>query len=476
MANDKYKDSFWLSYSDLMTSLFFIMLVLFIICIAKMGKALNDANATNEQLNQILQLDKQFEELSKSSVLQYVEDKKMFIAKDLVGIEIFEPEESIIKKEYLSIVDKVGKDLEILLENLNNNNPDFSYLLVIEGYSANNERKSMSKDRSYNYRLSYERALALYNRWRVQGKIDLRKYNTEIQICGSGLNGINRDVETEDNNKRFVIQILPKISRFEEIVYKVQITTKSVKIDNPNIFYHDLEDVDYYEHDGVYKYTAGRFYTRKEAELYCNIVKSKGYNDAFVISIKNGKRIMNTSDKKVQQINGHEYVDLGLPSGLKWATCNVGANSPQEFGEYYNWPCPPWDENGYDRFWMDVSGDEKYDIARQEWCGTWRMPQLEEMGELEMFCTWEKTIEKGVKGYKVIGANGNYIFLPAAGCKNPHPESGFESYEFLYWSSEGDRNYSGGYEESNYHPNWTWIYDGLSMDNCVKCVIRPVSE
>lgn len=108
--------------------------------------------------------------------------------------------------------------------------------------------------------------------------------------------------------------------------------------------------------------------------------------------------------------------------------------------------------------------------------GTWRMPTLAEIHELNYWCTWEKTEIKGVFGYKVIGTNGNHIFIPAAGCKNPHPESGFESYEFLYWSSEGDRNYSGGYEESNYHPNWTWIYDGLSMDNCVKCVIRPVSE
>lgn len=63
--------------------------------------------------------------------------------------------------------------------------------------------------------MSYERALALYNRWRNEGRIDLRKYNTEIFICGSGLNGINRDWETEANNKRFVIQILPKIRKFE---------------------------------------------------------------------------------------------------------------------------------------------------------------------------------------------------------------------------------------------------------------------
>ena len=70
----------------------------------------------------------------------------------------------------------------------------------------------MPKDKLYNYRLSYDRALELYTRWKWKG-IDLRKYNTEIQICGSGLNGINRDDKVEENNKRFVIQIIPKISR-----------------------------------------------------------------------------------------------------------------------------------------------------------------------------------------------------------------------------------------------------------------------
>ena len=96
MAKEKYKDSFWLSYSDLMTSLFFIMLVLFVVCIGKMkydNAALenerNQANAEKEQLERILQLDTQFEELSKSSALQYIEEKKMFVAKDFIGKEIF---------------------------------------------------------------------------------------------------------------------------------------------------------------------------------------------------------------------------------------------------------------------------------------------------------------------------------------------------------------------------------------------------
>lgn len=62
------------------------------------------------------------------------------------------------------------------------------------------------------YELSFRRALALYSRWRDLG-LDYRKYNTEVFICGSGFNGRHRDQVNEDNNKRFTIQIIPKISR-----------------------------------------------------------------------------------------------------------------------------------------------------------------------------------------------------------------------------------------------------------------------
>lgn len=261
MSKKKISDSFWLSYSDLLTSLFFIMLLLFVIslvsvkitqnnlrdCMSEVDSLMkiktNDVELNNKikelekskinlidsldkmkvahgklidklyDYEKILQLERQFKELSASNTLTYDEEHKTFIAKDLVGIEIFKPEDDEIKDYYLKTVDKVGKDLEILLRTLNSSNPDYSYLLVIEGYSANDG--TMSQDRTYNYKLSYDRALALYNRWRNEGQINLRKYNTEILICGSGLNGINRDSKVEANNKRFVIQILPKIRKFE---------------------------------------------------------------------------------------------------------------------------------------------------------------------------------------------------------------------------------------------------------------------
>lgn len=233
MTQKKSGDTFWISYSDLMTSLFFIMLVLFIVCIVRMkvannqlGQVLGEQIATNEQLKQILQLDSIFSELNESSSLRYVESKKMFVAKDFENIEIFNPfnskttieQASTIKPELLSKVDAVGKDLQNLLQSLYERNPDFSYQLVIEGTAAipwdKKTSKSFNPDNKLMYSLSYNRALSLYNRWRGKG-LNLRLYNTEIIIAGSGFNGNNRDNMNEDNNKRFFIQIVPKINRPE---------------------------------------------------------------------------------------------------------------------------------------------------------------------------------------------------------------------------------------------------------------------
>ena len=224
MAKKQQKDPFWTSYSDLMTSLFFVMLVLFIICLIKVGhdkevieSQYQEAKASNEQLKHILQLEEQFKVLGQSTSLGYDKEKKMFYAKDLVGIEIFSSEDDKIKEEYLETVDNVGNDLMKILESLYNEN--FHYQLVIEGNAAIKwdqlRNHTYNPDNTEMYHLSYRRALALYNRWRTVGKHDFRKYNTEIIIAGSGFNGNNRDNKIEENNKRFIIQIIPKINRPE---------------------------------------------------------------------------------------------------------------------------------------------------------------------------------------------------------------------------------------------------------------------
>ena len=148
-----------------------------------------------------------------------------------------------------------------------------------------------------------------------------------------------------------------------------------------------------------------------------------------------------TANFKESKENGHEYVDLGLPSGLKWATCNVGATTPEEYGDYFAWgetsPKSTYDWSTYK--WCNGSSTTitKYcvssyygtvdnkttleltdDAAHVNWGGNWRMPTRAEQDELKNSsnCTWTWTTQNGVEGYKVTSkVNGNSIFLPVAG-------------------------------------------------------------
>ena len=122
------------------------------------------------------------------------------------------------------------------------------------------------------------------------------------------------------------------------------------------------------------------------------------------------------------QINGHDYVDLGLPSGLKWATCNVGASRPEDYGDYYAWgeiqtKSEYTEENSltYRKDIGNISGNSRYDVARAQWGSSWRLPTLAEIKELKDQCKWEWTTVGGHEGYRVTGPNGNSMFLPAAG-------------------------------------------------------------
>ena len=145
--------------------------------------------------------------------------------------------------------------------------------------------------------------------------------------------------------------------------------------------------------------------------------------------------------------NGHEYVDLGLPSGLKWATCNVGANKPEDYGDYFAWgelkPKQEYTNQTYEYyrsinrqmvFLGEISGNTQYDTARVKWGGKWRIPTKAELQELCDKCTWIWMSQNGVEGYKVTGPNGNSIFLPAAGSRygSSLSRAGCRGY---YWSS-----------------------------------------
>ena len=177
--------------------------------------------------------------------------------------------------------------------------------------------------------------------------------------------------------------------------------------------------------------------------------------------------------------NGYSWVDLGL--SVKWATCNVGANSPEDYGDYYAWgetstkgsytenTCSTWEQNI-----GNIAGTSR-DVAHVKWGGNWRMPTKAEFDELlnENNCTWTGTTQNGKYGCKVTSKkNGNSIFLPAAGCRGGE-ELYYDGSLGYYWSSTP---YSELTQYAYYlyfisgFQNTSWLYRNNGL------TVRPVLE
>ncbi len=134
----------------------------------------------------------------------------------------------------------------------------------------------------------------------------------------------------------------------------------------------------------------------------------------------------------------HKYVDLGLPSGTLWAECNVGANFPEEKGDYFAWgetsPKKIYNDATYTMKQYQVDLDATHDAATANWGENWRTPTAAEQEELNRECTWTWTTFHGKNGYRVTGKNGNSIFLPTTGYRyNKRIE--VEQSDGYYWSS-----------------------------------------
>ncbi len=190
----------------------------------------------------------------------------------------------------------------------------------------------------------------------------------------------------------------------------------------------------------IYSYNSWRVPTNEELQL----IKSKGYLKTGVtyMTKENPKGVcLLVTDKEIVTFtkDGHEYVDLGL--SVKWATCNVGANKPEDYGDYFAWgetsPKAEYTTKNcikYGERMSDISGNAQYDAATANWGGSWRLPTKADLEELNNKCTWKWTTQNGVNGYKVTGPNGNSIFLPAAGYRLGSSLCG-DGDRGYYWSS-----------------------------------------
>ena len=175
-------------------------------------------------------------------------------------------------------------------------------------------------------------------------------------------------------------------------------------------------------------------------------------------------------------LNGHDWVDLGLPSGLRWATCNVGASTPTAYGNYYAWGETTTKET-YNSSTYTYSGNQttlpsSADAATANWGSGWRMPTYDELNELRNNCTVTWTTQNGVYGRLFTGPNGNSIFLPAAGGRY-----GSELYnagsDGGYWSSS---LYTGSTDIAWYLYFHSIDYFVLDSYRCYGFTVRAVCQ
>lgn len=200
----------------------------------------------------------------------------------------------------------------------------------------------------------------------------------------------------------------------------------------------------------------------------------------FAVGCNKTDTSVNGEDNGV--VLAHDYVDLGLPSGILWATCNMGANSPEEIGDYIAWgetePKELYDWKSY-KYAVNAGGyfemtkyctesswglseyidnltvlEPEDDAIRTCWGTGWGMPTKEDWTELCQETTCILTTQNGVKGRLVTGKNGNSIFLPTTGFRlNDElicPNLG------IYWSSSlytgsPERAWSFHFDNDGYH-------------------------
>ena len=205
-----------------------------------------------------------------------------------------------------------------------------------------------------------------------------------------------------------------------------------------------------------------------EGEQICSILKigkkqyldCKSGGEVVVVAIQEGnKNYWQTTKiyktivvKSPSALNGHEYVDLGLPSGKCWAGTNYGSSTPEGYGTYLNW-----DENS---------------IISSKWGADWTTPSIEDIKELESSCTWEWSTKNGHDGYNVKGNNGNSIFLPASGYMMQGQSSAKKVGEWVYyWSSvkSGDMGSIMMCTSSN-------VWYGEMNATMTKLPIRPITK
>ena len=211
MAKKKPESFFWTSYSDLMTSMFFVMLVLFVLTVALLQKKMGEIIVMNNELElkiaKVEEIEKSIEKID-SNYFDYNRYYKRHTLKNVkVSFKAYSSDINDISQVDRKTLESAGRAIQEMLRDAQRAIPDARYLVIIEGQTSKDTYK-------YNYELSYARALSLVKFWsRLQDPIIFDNLPCEVIISGSGHSSQFRefpDIQGNKENQRFVIHIIPK--------------------------------------------------------------------------------------------------------------------------------------------------------------------------------------------------------------------------------------------------------------------------
>lgn len=372
-------------------------------------------------------LDKAKEDLDKKGQTCFLGNCQIQISQTKIGIRKFRIAVTVTGYETLPIISKVTGEKSVVFGGIAvartpyvtiNSNDQIIQDWVINGNGTNSVEFELPEDQTY-YAVPY---LLPTRGGKYEFRSNVRHGNTIKLPYFNGVVDEFKQLSYSENGDKYTFKCQahaicnPKDDEFWKLYYED---------DNGEKVFFDAKT---YEEPSITTPNSAEF--EFEIELESNLFKDgKKYIKLGIATFTKSYFIMLASDPQIFELSTEvdRWIDLGLPSGILWAAYNVGATSPEEYGNYYAWAETSTKNNyTYDNY-LYRSNDElyykvinnisgtKYDAANKEWGDGARIPTLSELTTLKTKCSWKINSYNGINGVTCTGPNGNSIFIPFSG-------------------------------------------------------------